>query len=257
MTIIHSRYTCLLALFISVNAFCQTALTVEQADNLVAQWVAIEKQNSHLKSQWQNTKHLLNQRISLLKQEEKQLSILTAEHKQQISGVDQARKKLLSLQTSMEIQQTRLTQWLTHEFGHINNILLQLPPPLTNSWQNILYDLDDKNLSKRLETLLSLYQKYHEFNTRVSTQQAAVIDENGQEKMVQLLFLGVARGWYLTLDGKTAIPGIPTANGWQWQYKTPVSATRLKNAFAMLAHKKEAALITLPMSLTATQLHGQ
>jgi len=253
----NCRYACLLALLISVNAFCQTKLTVDQTDSLVAQWVAIEKQNSHLKNQWQNTKHLLLQRNSLLKQEKEQLTALTANHTQQLDGVEEERNKLLTLQTSVESHQAQLTQWLNHEFAIINNILSQLPPPLAKSWQEILSSLDENNLSKRLESLLSLYNKYHEFNHRVSTQQAAIIDENGQEKMVQLLFLGVARGWYLTLDGKKAVAGLATANGWHWQHNNPVSTSTVKNAFAMLSHKMEAQLITLPMSLTSPILKGQ
>jgi hypothetical protein len=157
----------------------------------------------------------------------------------------------------MESKQSSLTTWLNNEYIHINNILPQLPPPLANSWQKTLNELDDKNLSKRLESLLSLYQSYHEFDQRVSTQQATIIDGNGQEKMVKQLFLGASRGWYLTLDGQTAIAGVPTPQGWQWQHQTPIPSKNIKDAFAMLEHKIEAKLTTLPMSLTIEMLQGQ
>ena len=110
---------------------------------------------------------------------------------------------------------------------------------------------------KILESLLNLYQTFDEFNQRVSTQQDIIIDQHGQEKMVHQLYLGVARGWYVTLDGTAAYGGIPTANGWQWQYDIPVSPQIIKDALAMLAHKKEAHLITLPMSLTSLETVGQ
>lgn len=249
-----------LSLLFCANAFCQTPNTsssVDNAEKLVTQWVSLEKQNTHLKSQWQDTKRLLQQRITLLKQEKLQLNALTTVHEKQVDDVGQARQKLLTLQTSMESKQTILSQWLNHELAQINNIHQQLPPPLAKSWQTTLNELDDKDVSKRLESLLNLYQSFDEFNQRVSTQQATIIDANGQEKMVHQLFLGVARGWYLTLDGTTAVAGMPSTDGWQWQHNQPVSAQEVKDALAMLAHKKEARLITLPMSLSPSSSVGQ
>jgi len=253
MNIRQCWFVCTLSLLLCANAFCQTPTTnssVNSAEKLVTQWVNLEKQNTHLKSQWQDTQRLLRQRIMLLKQEKKQLQALTTKHTKQVDGVTQARKKLLTLQTSMESKQTTLSQWLTNELAQISNIHGQLPPPLAHSWQTTLDALDDKDVSKRLESLLTLYQSFDEFNQRVSTQQGTIIDAKGQEKMVNQLFLGVARGWYLTLDGTIAVAGFPTVNGWQWQHDTPVSAQEVKDALAMLAHKKEAHLITLPMSLS-------
>ena len=60
-----------LALLITTNVLGQIPLTVDQSDELIAQWVSIEQQNGHLKQQWQDTKTLLQQHIALLKQEEK------------------------------------------------------------------------------------------------------------------------------------------------------------------------------------------
>ena len=123
---------------------------------------------------------------------------------------------------------------------------------MASSWQTTLNDLDKDNASKRLESLLSLYQSFDEFNQRVSTQQATITDESGQQKMVQQLYLGVARGWYLTLDGNKAVSGQPTSSGWQWLHQQPVDAKQVKDALAMLAHKQEAKLVTLPMTLSSS-----
>lgn len=241
-----------LCLLLSANVFSQTKSVVSNAEHLVTQWIALEKQNTQLKSEWQDTQQLLKQRIALLKQEQKQLTALTSNHSHQMDEVTQQRQKLLTLQTSMEQTQAHLSSWLNKEYAQIRNIHPQLPPPLANSWQTTLSNLDKENVSKRLESLLSLYQSFDEFNQRVSTQQATITDENGQKKMVQQLFLGVARGWYLTLDGSKAVSGQPTASGWQWLHQRPVEAQQVKNALAMLAHKQEAKLVTLPMILSSS-----
>jgi hypothetical protein len=253
MNIRQSWCLCTLSMLFCATAFCQTPnnnSSVDNAEKLVTQWVALEKQNTHLKSQWQDTKRLLQQRIALLKQEKSQLITLTTVNEKQVDDVSEARQKLLTLQTSMESKQAILSTWLNNQLAQVNNIHQQLPPPLANSWQTTLNELDENDVSKRLESLLSLYQSFDEFNQRVSTQQATIIDANAQEKMVHQLFLGVARGWYVTLDGTTAVAGQPSANGWQWQHNHPVSAQEVKDALAMLAHKKEARLITLPLSLS-------
>ncbi len=237
------------SLLLSNYAISQPQTSVSQADSLVAQWITIEQQSNTLRSQWRENKRLLEQRLFLLQSEKEQLSSLTISHSQQGDDVALAREKLLTLQSSMESQQAALGNWLTIQFSHISNIHRQLPPPLAISWQNTLDQLDSNDQSKRLQSLLNLYQSYDEFNSRVSSQQATIVDSQGQEKMVKQLFLGAARGWYLTLDGKQAVAGFPSVNGWQWQHDKPMPAQQIKHALLMLEHKMEAQLITLPLSL--------
>lgn len=238
-------------LLITSTAIANNTSPTQRADALMKQWIQLEKQNTQLKSQWQENKQLLAQRISLLQREKKQLQALDTDHHKQVDEVSEQRQKLIALQTSMESTQQDLTLWLDREFAQINSVLPQLPPPLANTWQLTLTQSDANNPSNRLETLLSLYQSFDEFNKRISANQATIIDVQGNEKVVKQLYLGVARGWYLTLDGATAVAGMPTAQGWQWQHKSPLSPTQIEAALAMIAHKKEAALIKLPMRLSA------
>lgn len=257
MTICRYWVGLTLSLFLSSLAHGTESLSVNQADNLVAQWVSIEKQNAQLKDQWQETERLLRQRLALLKLEKKQLQRLTADNTEQVDSVSQARQELLTLQTSMESSQNQLSSWLNNEFSHIHNLLPQLPPPLASSWQLVLDELSTDDVSARLESLLSLYHKYHEFNQRVSTQQATITDAQGQQRLVKQLFLGTARGWYLSLDGSAAVAGQPQPSGWQWQHHNPIDAAPLTAAFAMLAHQQEAAFVTLPMSLATSTAQEQ
>ncbi|MCG7533167.1 DUF3450 domain-containing protein [Psychrobium sp. MM17-31] len=245
------RPSLVFALLFASSAIANNTSPTQRADALMEQWIQLEKQNTQLKSQWQENKQLLEQRISLLQREKKQLQALDKDHHKQVDEVSAQRQKLITLQTSMESTQQDLTRWLDREFSQINNVLPQLPPPLANTWQLALTELDTKNPSNRLETLLSLYQSFDEFNKRISTNQATIIDAQGNEKVVKQLYLGVARGWYLTLDSATAVAGMPTAQGWQWQHESPLSPTQINAALAMIAHKKEAALIKLPMRLGA------
>lgn len=240
-----------LSILLSVSALANTKSPTQQADSLMTQWVAIEKQNAQLKVQWQENKGLLQQRLALLKQEQKQLQSLSGNHHKKVDDVAREREQLLTLQTSIETTQQQLSRWLDREFAQVNNIAGQLPPPLTKSWQETLATLDQKNISNRLETLLTLYQKFSEFNGRISTTQDSITDTNGQEKVVQQIYLGVARGWYLSLDGTTAIAGVPSAEGWVWQHNKPLDPQPLKDALAMIKHQQEARLVTLPLSLTS------
>jgi len=251
MNIRQLYQSCILgSLLLTSQAISQPKTPVEQADNLVAQWISIEQQNNQLRNRWQENKQLLQQRITLLQSEKEQLRSLTNSHVQKGDDVDVVRQELLTLQSSMESQQTRLDAWLKTQFSHVKNLHPQLPPPLADSWRNTLKGLDPSDASKRLETLFNLYQAYVEFNGRISTRQAKIIDQQGQPKMVNQLFLGAARGWYITLDGQRAIAGFPRADGWQWQHDNPVPSQQLSKALLMLEHKMEAQLVTFPFSLS-------
>jgi len=257
MNIRQFYQACALGTLLLINqANSQPKTPVAQADMLVAQWITIEQQNNALRSQWQENKRLLTQRLLLLQHEKDQLSSLTDSHAQQGDEVAIARQELLTLQSSMESHQVALDHWLTEQFVHITSLHPQLPPPLALSWSNILEPLDHSESSKRLDALLNLYQRYLEFNGRVSTRQATLVDAQGQEKMVKQLFLGAARGWYITLDGLHAVAGAPSPEGWQWQHDQPIPSHQLNQALLMLEHKMEARLITLPFSLSNTVTSG-
>ena len=247
-----------LAMMIAVG-FCSVSFAqanpnpVDQADNLVKQWLNLSQQQSALQTLWLSKEPALKQRLTLLQQEQQQLDSLIIENQHQGSEVEQQRAELLTLQTNMEANQQLLSQWLTTQFTKVHNIIDRLPPPLALQWQKTLSEnsIDEANNSDKLTLLLGLFSKLSDFDNRIASFESTIIDIEQQSRLVKQLYLGISRGWYLSMDGESVFEGVATDQGWKWQHNSSLDPKELNNAIAMVEQRKEASFIRLPLSLNA------
>ncbi|MEC4727655.1 DUF3450 domain-containing protein [Shewanella sp. D64] len=243
---------------------------VAEADDLVAKWLNLEQQSNALSSHWIMSKPVLEQRVELLKREELQLkNLLSADHSA-TTQVEAKRSELLALQNNMESDQATLSQWVNVELSQVQGIIEQLPPPLAKSWRaaikekHINIQSSDSvsvepakskvnsidTTSSKLELLLSLYLQLNEFEQRVSSYETQIETLDGEVRLVKQLYLGISRGWYVTLDSQSVAEGVSTVTGWRWQVNESLTPDTIETALMMIAHKKEANFIELPFSLT-------
>lgn len=226
---------------------------VAEADGLVQQWLNLSGQQSALKTYWHEQQPILQQRIALLKQEEAQLKTMLEQNKSKGSDVEQKRSELLALQTNMEKDQAQLKSWLAVQFSAVSNLRDRLPPPLAQQWQSMLQETDLTQASEgdKLALLLSLFNKLNEFDQRVAFVQSTIITPDQQEKLVKQLYLGIARGWYISLDGQEVFEGIATDQGWIWQENKALDPAKISSAIAMIEQQGEAAFVRLPMQINS------
>ncbi|MDP5212232.1 DUF3450 family protein [Pseudoalteromonas tunicata] len=224
---------------------------VAQADALVQQWLNLSGQQSALKAHWAAEQPILQQRIELLKQEQLQLKTLLQQNHTKGSEVEQKRTQLLALQTDMERDQQQLKNWLVMQFTKVNNLRDRLPPPLAKQWQIMLQETDLAVASEgdKLALLLSLFTKLNEFDQRIAFVQSTIVTPDQHEKLVKQLYLGIARGWYISLDGQEVFEGLATDQGWIWQKNDVLQPGDISAAIAMVEQQTEAAFIRLPLQI--------
>lgn len=252
---------------------------VAESDDLVAKWINLEQQSNALNSHWIMNKPVLEQRVELLKREELQLKNLLSVDHSATTQVEAKRSELLTLQNNMESEQATLSQWVDAELSQVQRILEQLPPPLAKSWRAAIKEkkmnlqspdsmsVEPANstvnsidtTSSKLELLLSLYLQLNEFEQRVSSYETQIETLDGEVRLVKQLYLGISRGWYVTLDSLNVAEGVSTATGWRWQVNKSLTPDTIETALMMIAHKKEANFIELPFSLMvdAKQMKNQ
>ena len=249
-----------LGLLISSGSVTATANTknvnnVKQADSLIKEWLSLEQQRNAMLNDWHQQQPLLEQRLSLLKQEQSQLEKDLSTANINDSDVNKKRSELLQSQSEMEAQQGLLETSLVNYYQLVAQLQPQLPPPLRKAWHNKLSEAEFSNAdtTARLNTLLELLEKLHDFEQRISHVQSALIlpsNDGDKEGMVHQLYLGLSQAWYVSLDGRLVGRGQPTAAGWQWLSDDAVDGDTLFNAIAMIERKTEAKFLKLPISLS-------
>lgn len=247
-----------LLLLSSISSLASNTNKVEQADSLIKQWLSIEQQRNAMLNDWHQQQPLLEQRLVLLQQEQKQLELDLSEASNNDSDVEEKRSQLLESQNTMEAEQAQLETALVNYYQIINELQPQLPPPLVKAWQKKLAadNFTQADTTTKLTTLLELLEQLNDFEKRVSHLQSALViqGESGEkEVMVHQLYLGLSQAWYVSLDGALVGRGQPVSGQWQWLADDSIDSDTVLKAISMIERKTEAQFLQLPISLTGAK----
>lgn len=225
--------------------------SAQQLDALVQQWLALEQQQLNQQKDWQLRKQSLQQGISLLQAEIKQLQQLQTQNTQQHNAVDEQRTALLAQQQQLEQQQQQGAEFIDTLLLQVSSMQSQLPPPLQQLWQQELASLPEQaEPSVTLQRALLLLSKLAEFQHRLSLDEMTLTTDQGQPVRVRQLYLGASQAWFSSADGSYAGIGLPDSNGWHWQFDSNIAGVHVLQAIAMVEKKAQAELISLPIQLS-------
>ncbi|HEX5049551.1 MAG TPA: DUF3450 family protein [Gammaproteobacteria bacterium] len=200
----------------------QTADPIKQVDALTEQWTRLEHQKDQLRSGWRTQKPVLEQQLTLLERESKELNTLIETAAQQQGDVEQRRLEMLEEQTRLEEEGAALETSLAQASASLHSLHRDLPPPLSKTWDDELARLDNplETVTERFQKLLELLKQLDDFDAKVTLNETVMTLGDGADHVVKQVYLGLSHGWYVTADQRFAAAGMPGADGWAW---TPVS----------------------------------
>jgi len=243
---------CLALSFFTPSLVQAQTTAVTQLDALVQQWLALEQQQHQLQQDWQLRKQSLQQGISLLQAEQKQLQQVLERNSKQHDAVDEKRAALLAQQQQLEQQQQQGGRQISALLQQVRVMQPQLPPPLQHIWQQELASLpDNADASVQLQRSLFLLTKLAEFQQRLSLDEMTLNTADGTPVRVKQLYLGASQAWFSSADGSYSGMGYPGSTGWSWQFDSSVDGSEVLQAIAILEKRAQAELISLPLQLSA------
>ncbi|MDO6567707.1 DUF3450 family protein [Alteromonas sp. 1_MG-2023] len=234
----------------SALTFAQAA-DLTQIDRLTQQWLDIQRQTSQLVVDWQSSEPVLQQRVTLLSAEKKQLQEILNQSKDSQEDVTKRRTELLQQQSNLEQQQAALANKLSlleDQVTHFSNLL---PPPLQNAWaQQQISTSDDNDTSKNLQAALGKLNSLMDFQKRISVHEGPISLSSEGEVMVKQLYLGVSAAWFVSADGKLTGQGLVKDGQWMWVEDPSLSGDEIMKAIDIFERRKQADFIELPVRLT-------
>ncbi|MDZ8118154.1 DUF3450 family protein [Pontiella agarivorans] len=129
-------------------------------------------------------------------------------------------------------------------------LVRKLPAPLSEklSTEIALLGQPDRPLQDRYRDLTVILTEIGDFNATLTLDTEIRETEDGRSE-VDILYLGLARAWYVNRTGTRAGYGIPTSNAWKWT-EDPSLAGQVRSAIA-IASKQD------PPAFTALTLHPE
>ncbi len=245
-----------LTLITSVNKVFASGINTE-IDKLTQTWITTEQSTNQLVSDWQLEKQLINQRIAILKQQNKQLNSIVNETNKVSDDLTLRRQRLLSEQNKVE-QSLNAYKQILPQFIHliqkkVNSVPLHIRLALSDILDKIS---DDKPLSAQYQMVvdsLKLLQK----NDKLLQVKQGMINVANQPLMAEQLYLGNDFAWFSTLDGSHVGIGFNHNSTWQWQNLSALFSETYNIAIAQAIkeakHLTPGQLIDLPVKIEALQ----
>ena len=200
-------------------------------DKLTHTWITTEQSTNQLTSNWQLEKQLIVQRITILKQQNKQLNKIITTTTNDADELTLRRQNLLAEQENVEHSLAAFKQLLP-QFVHVMRTkVASVPWHIQSTSVDILERIsDDKSLSVQYQHAvdsLKLIQK----NDKLLQVKQGMINVDNQSIMTEQLYLGNDFAWFTTLDNSRVGIGFSQHAAWHWQDLSAVFAGDKSQAF--------------------------
>ena len=253
-----SRTACLALVLALVGGFsvqAQTSNALPSLEALVGQWVDLRAQIATEDREGKAQITQLQREIDLLNAEKAALQAEQDAASRDQQGVDQEELKQAALRDQLQGALNRLPPILDRAEADLARWKLLIPPallpPLQESFRQLPATADAarrRPVSERLQLVVALYAQIEEIQDGMHVAKEILTDNTSTRREMDVLYLGLARGFAVSTAGDWAAVGCPTPDGWQWNGR-PELASRVRTAIRVQQRQQVAEAVPLPLAV--------
>ena len=232
---------------ICILAISAYAGDVTDALALNRELVDIQAMEVKAREQWEEQRVLL---LAQLEASKARLAKLQEKLQASKSETEQAQKTLSDEKDELK----RLEEWRKKTTATINAATEELdsqwqsyPAPLQEKLSPLKKSVETKeSLPERLHALFSIYQEIATFDANVHLTKELVPHYTNQNKMCDVIYVGLGAAYALAPNDELAGYGRPTPNGYEWRW-IKGHKSEVKAAVEILQKQRNAKIIRLPL----------
>ncbi len=238
-----------------VPAGAQTNAGLPTLEALVRQWVDLRGELASEQREWRERETRWRSEIDLFEREAEALrsEIAAAESIQEAQGREQVDQ--LARRERVETALTAVTPVLDRAEADLRGWQRRLPPILRAGLEDAFARLPREGgggrpgrASERIQTILALYAQLESLGHAVHAGRELLTAADGERREVEVLYLGLARGFAVAGEGDWAAVGVPTAEGWSWTARSGL-APSVRRALAVHRREQTPGWVALPLGL--------
>jgi len=228
----------------------------------VGEWIVLRQKIAAEKQDWEAQKVRWNEEISVLEAEKAALTSEIAEARQVTSSVEADRDRLSAEKAAMR----RAMEASTPAVDRAEAVLRQwrgrlpaaLAAPLGRSFDELPASDDAARqtaVTRRLQRVIALYSQIETIQHGIHVVREIIPLQGGTRREVDVVYIGLARGFAVSGDDRWAAIGTPSDSGWEWSAR-PELAPAIRKAANVAGNTVPAALVDLPLGLAVREEGG-
>lgn len=218
---------------------------IEQTQQAVSDYVFSRQQIAQSKNEWKVYKEVSDRRIEFF---ESEIESLLAQIEAAENTVSSAQETISAKQDEIAVlrRANKVVLDLAPEYeARIRNLSKSLPPPLTTKLSALLDSLGKpKQAAQRMAIVIGILNEIDKFNSEWT-----IDGDQVGNTTVNVLYMGLAMGFYADENGAVGGIMVPTADGWERREDNslaPAISTLIKYR---LGEVKPATFIALPIEI--------
>ncbi len=236
---------------------------IGRLEGLVAQWVRLRAETAAEKRVWREQEARLSEEIALHEKEKADLEAIIADARQTSSEADAERAKLRTRKGELQAAHDALLPILDRAEAAARGWAALVPVSLRGELKEAFARLPRTHqeatrltLSRRLQIVVAFYTSLESLQNSVHLVKEMLSTADGERREMDVLYLGLGRGFAVSPDGSWAAAGTPGTDGWTWQADAAL-APDVRRAIGVYQRRIPAAFVPLPLAVANGERGGQ
>lgn len=235
----------------------QDAVSVDGARAALEKMVETRRITSREQADWDLGRELLQDRIAVVQAEIDILQERVGRTEASISEADRAREELLAENARLRASSAQLVSMVGTVEARTAALLARLPVPIQERVRPLSQrfpddpEATDLSLSIRFQNVVAVLNEITRFNRELTVTSETRTVSDGittQDVEVAAMYVGIAYGFYTTVDGRYAGVGTATDGAWRWTARNE-AADSVQRAIDILANEGIADFVSLPITI--------
>jgi hypothetical protein len=226
-----------------------------ELETLVGRWVDLRAQADSEQRGWASQSAQWRQEMGLLETEQARLNQQLAALEQTGESQQELRANLMERRESLASALLQVDAHLTRLQPGLAALLPLVPEPLlTEDLKTALLPAvaavppagGAPGAARRIQQLLGALQEVERLHNAVHTVKALIALPGEPRRQMDVVYIGLARGFAVTADGGTAAAGTPAVDGWHWR-PVPALASDIRLLIRIASREVPPALVSFPI----------
>jgi hypothetical protein len=227
----------------------------DELDGLVGRWLDYRTELAAERLAWQEQEPALKEELALL---DRELAALRAEADAYAAETSEGEAEELEAAARREALAAALNEVLPvldRAEAELRGWSVRVPAVLAGGAERLFRELPAtpsaaraQSTGERLQRVIALLSQLETLSQNWHAVQESVPSGDGTRRLVQVLYIGLARAYAVSPDGTWAAIGTPGLEGWIWEPR-PSAAPAIREALAIHARQQVAAFVELPLQV--------
>ncbi len=227
---------------------------VKDTQNVLSEWISLEKQVSEEKVAWVEQKEVIENSIEFMETEIASLKDIIKTAEETASAGEKKRAELDEKKEDLDEATEVMTAAVENYESQIKELALTWPSAFLKSVDTFIKRLPTEEqkettpITIRLQNVVAIMSQFDKFQS-VVTKDTGIQEVGGESREVTTLYFGFAYAYFIDGTGEYAGYGYPaTGEGWDWK-PDPAIAEKVSQLVAIYDRTIDASFLGMPAKI--------